>query len=473
MSSAGILLAACSSSHPQAAATAPPTPATGAAQTSAPAASPTAASSQTTPQAQATGSKGPVEIVYSTWWAAMMDNIQPVFPKFTEKTNIKIKVEIVPYNDFVTKLTTQLTAGTAPDTMNANNLAHVKFFDSNVFLDMTERLRADKIDLKADYGLMGLEYWCGKQFALPFDNDPRAVYYNKTMIKEAGAKDPWDDLKGQWTLDDMREIAIKCTKRTANKTDQWGITMGYTGMSESNGMFVWSFGGKWADFNTMKYTLDSPESIAAHNYVYEMVMEDKSVITNAESQALTQAGISDPFSGGKVAMWIRASAQVGPLNRAVANKFEWDVAPFPGKTSGTPGITLVSGNPNEVSAKSAHADEGYQFIKWLAGEEVQGLFATNKYEVPSMNKLKATYAKPPPEHISVFPDVYKGAYGIHFRHYNTLQNYSTYSTEMEKVFLGQAKMEGTLKKLNADLNNNIKYGSCMPYAGMQVPIRPA
>ena len=48
------------------------------------------------------------------------------------------------------------------------------------------------------------------------DNDDRGVYYNKTMIKAAGAKDPWDDLKGKWTLDDMLEIAKLCTKKDAS-----------------------------------------------------------------------------------------------------------------------------------------------------------------------------------------------------------------------------------------------------------------
>jgi hypothetical protein len=48
----------------------------------------------------------------------------------------------------------------------------------------------------------------------------------------------------------------------------------------------------------MRYELDSPESISAHDHVYDWVMNDKSVLTNAERQALTQAGISDPFGGG-------------------------------------------------------------------------------------------------------------------------------------------------------------------------------
>ena len=37
---------------------------------------------------------------------------------------------------------------------------------------------------------MGSEVWCGKSYAMPFDADPRAVYYNKTLLKQAGRQGP-------------------------------------------------------------------------------------------------------------------------------------------------------------------------------------------------------------------------------------------------------------------------------------------
>ena len=82
----------------------------------------------------------------------------------------------------------------------------------------------DKIDLKKDYVLMGSEIWCGKTYAFPFDADPRAVYYNKTLLKQAGAKDPWDDLKGEWTLEDMEQAMQKVARVTGNAgTDVYGV----------------------------------------------------------------------------------------------------------------------------------------------------------------------------------------------------------------------------------------------------------
>lgn len=441
-------------------------------------------SSAATSPAQATASvaatavpvaKGTPTLVYQTWWAEMMTNLKPLFPKFEQQYGAKLDVQVFDYTDWVAKLPVEFASNTPPDTMNANNFGHVKLFDQGVFLELGSRLKVDKIDLAHDYGLIGLESWCGKNYAMPFDNDPRQVYFNKTLIRAVGAKDPWDDLKGQWTLDDMAEIAVKTTKRGSdNKATQWGLQMGYTGMSESNGMFVWTFGGKWADFEKMQFTLDSPESIAAHNYVLDLVRTKQCVLTTADNAALTKAGVKDPFREGKTALYIRASANVAQNIKQMQGEFDWDVAPFPGRKPGEFGVPIVSGNPNEAAAASKQTDLAYNFLKWLAGTDVQTYFAQNKVEVPSLNALKPTYASsPPPAHINVFSDTYKHPYGIHFRMYRTLDAYNEYAKEIAPVFTGQASMDTTLKSLNKLLNDSfVQYGSCNPYAGTQVPIKP-
>lgn len=419
--------------------------------------------------------KGTPTLVYQTWWAEMVDNLKPLFPRFEQQYGTKLDVQVFAYNDWTAKLPVEFASNTPPDTMNANNFGHVKLFDQGVFLELGSRLKVDKVDLVHDYGLIGLESWCGKSYAMPFDNDPRQVYFNKTLIKAAGAKDPWDDLKGQWTLDDMVEIAVKTTKRGSNnQATQWGLQMGYTGMSESNGMFVWTFGGQWADFEKMQFTLDSPESIAAHNYVLDLVRTKQCVLTTADNDALTKAGVKDPFRAGKTALYIRASANVEQNIKQMQGEFDWDVAPFPGRKQGEIGVPIVSGNPNEAAAASKQPDLAYRFIKWLASTDVQTYFAQNKVEVPSLNALKPRYgSNPPPAHVNVFSDTYKHPYGIHFRMYRTLDAYNEYAKEIAPVFTGQATMETTLRSLNALLNASyVQYGSCNPYAGMHVPIKP-
>ena len=78
-----------------------------------------------------------------------------------------------------------MVANTWADAAIIENSVQVKFMDSGYHYDMTEATKADGINLQSDWELMGLEVWEGKVLCMPFDNDPRGIYYNKTAFKEA------------------------------------------------------------------------------------------------------------------------------------------------------------------------------------------------------------------------------------------------------------------------------------------------
>ena len=76
-------------------------------------------------------------------------------------------------------------------------------------------------------------------------------------------------------------------------------------------------------------------------------------------------------------------------------------------------------------------------------------------------------------HTHVFADGYKVPYGIHFRHNATQRHYSEYGSEMNnEVLAGKKTMGDALRQLTQRMNNEIEAGACMPYKGMQVPIKP-
>jgi multiple sugar transport system substrate-binding protein len=412
--------------------------------------------------------RAPVEIVFSTWYRVVTEPLIPLFEKFEEQTRIKVRLE---WNDRnMAQFTAWFVSGSAPDVINGDNFSWSQFYNAGYILDLADYLKRDKIDLRKQYVLMGSEIWCDKYYAMPFDADPRAVYYNKSMLKQAGAPDPWDDLKGQWTFDDMLRIAQLCTKDTDGdgKVDQWGIHMSYTGMSEVMGMFVWSFGGTWADFQNMRYTLDSRESIEAHQYVFEWVTGKKVVVTPEEQRALG----GNPFTLGKAAMWVRAAASQGEIKRTAGDRFEWDIAPWPGRQRGTPGITLTSGNPHTVTASTKYPEESYQFAKFLAGPDVQGFWAKEKLQLPTLKQFQEEFVKDPQRHVHVFADVYKVPYGIHFRHDHTVRHYREYSEAMSEVYALRQPLVDTLREFNRRASSEVTYGACLPYKGMTVPIRP-
>jgi multiple sugar transport system substrate-binding protein len=412
----------------------------------------------------------PIELSFNTWYEKVTQPLVPLIEQWGAERNVKVSVDISASNRDMAKYTAWYVAGTAPDVVNGENFSWSKFYNSNVILEIGNYLKRDKIDLQKQYVLMGSEVWCGKTYAMPYDADPRAVYYNKTLLAQNGLKDPWAAQQGKWTFDDMEAMMTKVASvRGSSGTDIHGAHLSYTGMSEAMGMFVWSFGGKWADYEQMRYTLDSPDSLAAHDHVYgwyqQRLLMPNSVVTEL-------GGGEKPFALGRALFRVRAAASISRIADEVAGNFDWDVLPFPGRRAGQPGVTIVSGNPHTASKSTKYPDEAYGLMKLLAGPEAQGLWAKEKIQLPTLKTAQEVFVKDPNRHTQVFADAYKVPYGIHFRHDNTQRHYSEYGKAMGEVYAGRQNMADTLRAFTARVNNEVEYGACQPYKGMAVPIKP-
>src|SRR6266545_2577566 len=235
---------------------------------------------------KAIDTKQAATVRYMTWWPLERTNTIDAWKADlrAEFPNINVETETLALGDYNTKFQVMVAGGTPPDLVLQNSHAQTRWYDTGVHLDLTSLLARDKINLQRDYALMGTELWCGKTYALPMDADPNGVFYNKTMLQKAGIKDPWADGKGDWTLNDMIEMARKVTQDTDRdgKIDQWGIAWSYTHPSHV-AQFLWTKGGDVADFDKMKYILDQPASLEAHNQINTWLAKEHLIINNTEA----------------------------------------------------------------------------------------------------------------------------------------------------------------------------------------------
>jgi multiple sugar transport system substrate-binding protein len=170
-----------------------------------------ACGASTTPAQQAATSKAPASIIYSTTWDQLrVDVLNRGMAIFREKFS-HIKVEVVPGQQR-DKVTAAFAAGSGPDSLWIEGQIGPRLYESGSLLDLTSRVKTAKINLEKDYISSKLEKWGPKVFAMPHTVSPHAWYYNKSLLKRAGAKDPWDDLKGNWTWADMLDMTKKVTK---------------------------------------------------------------------------------------------------------------------------------------------------------------------------------------------------------------------------------------------------------------------
>jgi multiple sugar transport system substrate-binding protein len=309
---------------------------------------------------------------------------------------------------------------------------------------MTDLLKQDNINLRANYALGGIEIWCGKALNLPMDNDDRAVYYNKTLLKEAGAPDPWDDLKGNWTLDDMYAIAKKVTKKdSSGKVTQYGFTVDYTD-TEDNEPYIWSMGGNYANWDTGKYNYLDPGLVKWYETLYQWAIKDQILITKEAVSALAGSANVNPFRAGLVAMYHRASYDSTLNEKSFQGKYEWDAAPSPkpgsfntALPSGVAGSTV---NPNFVPKLAKNPEWGYRWIAYLAGDRAEQLYAQKKtMMVANKAAWKIYQDTAPPKHAGSFVYyAFSRPYGYHY--YSDIMNevmYDTVTPELDKAFLGK------------------------------------
>lgn len=473
VSGIGVIVAACSggSSAPESKPATAAKPTSDAKPAGSEAPKPTQASQAAAPAKPAAAAATSIRFI--TWWQPMENYLTEIAKQFESSDGIKVETEFVPSTDFTPKMEAALVAGTWGDASITQNAVQVKFMDAGLHYDMTDLIKADKIDLLSDYSLMGLELWEGKVLCLPFDNDPRAIYYNKTAFKESGVKDPWDDQNGKWTWDDMIEAARKTTKKEGSKITRYGLQWNYTNYQEWSPL-VWTMGGNYADWKTLKYTLDDPKVLEAHKLLYKWAVEEQILITKEATTNLMGPGGPVPFRAGVAAMYHRAAYDTVPTRDAVGDKFEWDVAPFPDKDANTPGVPVTSGNPNFVPKAAKNPEAGYKWLRMLASEDVQKQFAKNHVFVPSNKKAWKTYQEnEPPKHASSFiRSVYGRQHGFHFYNAGMQKVGVAIDAELDLAYLGKQSLEDALKNAQVKANESVDFGKAKDPFAFTVP-KPA
>lgn len=103
------------------------------------------------------------------------------------QSEVVLKNDTVKYTDYYTKLTTALAAKTAPDVVICHASQLVNYVPNNVFVPLDSYIKKAGVNLSDFEGapLAGCTF-NGKIYALPLDVHPLIMYYNKTLLKQAG-----------------------------------------------------------------------------------------------------------------------------------------------------------------------------------------------------------------------------------------------------------------------------------------------
>jgi multiple sugar transport system substrate-binding protein len=218
-----------------------------------------------------------------------------------ENPNVIVQLEPVSGRDYYARLLTQLSAQAAPDIMQVGDDAVPSFVTKNAFVPLDDYLKSSNFDTSIYLpGLLDPGKVAGKQYLLPKDYSPLAIYYNKTLFDAASVPYPVEG----WTWDDLLATAQKLNvKDGAGNVTQWGIqlpaawTTGFEyWVAAAGGSLISSDGKNFAGF------MDSPEVARAVQFYADLYNKHQVAPPPADMNAF--GGGNSEFANGKAAMML-------------------------------------------------------------------------------------------------------------------------------------------------------------------------
>ncbi|NBD27776.1 ABC transporter substrate-binding protein [Paenibacillus glycinis] len=287
-----------------------------------------------------------------------------VIDEFEKKyPNIKVKMTYVEGTD---KLLTSIAGGNPPDVAQLDRFMVGSWAAKGSLEDLTPLTEQDNISKDDYYPAVWAEAnYDNKTYALPWGTDDRAMYYNKTLMKEAGL----DPNKPPASIDELDHMAEQIFKKGSNgKFD----TVGFIPWMNQGSIYSysWNWGGKFEDNGQL--TPNDPQNVKALEWMAGYAKKYDIANLSSFSNAMGQTGLN-PFWTGKVGFIVDGNWILNDLAKTKPT-FEWGVTPLPAPEGYEP--TTWSGGFAYVMPKGAkHKEAAWTLMKFIAGHDGTLLWA--------------------------------------------------------------------------------------------------
>lgn len=346
----------------------------------------------------AAGSTERTTVTVRLWDSSVADAYDASFTAF-EKANpdIRVRVDVVDWADYWTKLRTDVAADTAPDVFWLNNSYLAGYADSGSLLDVGKTLGADASDAWSPSVVKQFTR-DDKLWAVPQLSDAGiAVYYNTDLLDAAGVK-PAELSKLTWSPDAAKDtylpLAKKLTRDAAGvAADQPGFNPAAPG-TYGTGLgydlqavllpFIGSNGGKYQDGDD--FAFNDPKTAESVGYLVNAIngaqVAPPAASTNADGDFAR-----DAFLQGKVAMFQSGLYSLKAVHDGA--DFPWGVAELPAGPAGK--VSVTNGIAAAGNAASEHPDAVKKVLAWMGSAEGNAYVGASGAAVPAVTAAQKDY----------------------------------------------------------------------------------
>jgi multiple sugar transport system substrate-binding protein len=321
------------------------------------------------------------------------EDMEASLKPFTEKTGIKVNVEVVDWGVQLDRIRNAAVSGEGPDITQAGT-TQVPFFAAlGGFNDLSDRVNdIGGASAYAD-GVWNTTQVVGQDgtWAIPWFTEARSIYYRKDVLAKAGI-DPSTAFKS-W--DDFRKT-LETIKAKAPGIQPFG-TPGKKAFDLVHHVmpFVWDAGGAELTSDNSKSAINSPEAVQGVEFFAGLVKDGLADPSQLERDG-TQ--VENQFKGGKLAVWIGGpwvlpSAQrKDDTNWVPAARQNVALAPMPAGPNGD-AFTFVGGSDLMMFKSSKNPNEAWEVMKYLSQDQVQTDYAKLLGMFPARVEPQKTYGQ--------------------------------------------------------------------------------
>ncbi len=226
-------------------------------------------------------------------------------------------------------------------------------------------------------------------YALPFDTDARALYYNIDMLEAAGVDvSELEPANGPVTLARVGELAAQVDQKNAEGNYD---KMGFIPWFEQGWHYTYGFdfGGSFYDEAACQVTPTNEGVVAAFRYAYDYAAEKGPQQVQAFRQAFTRPDLppqQNPFIAQQLAMVITGDWMLSNLER-YAPDLNYGVTYIPAATEGGESVTWAGGWSVVMPQGAKEPEAAFEFMKYFAGEPGQRVYTTERQRLPTLTAL--------------------------------------------------------------------------------------
>lgn len=389
------------------------------------------------------------------------------FAAFEKKNpDIKVKITVVPWADYWTKLRTDIAGKNIDDIFWVNGGNFVDYAKNGDLMNITKVLGKSA---QKDWAPSVIKQYSlnGSLWGVPQLADPGiGLFYNADLLKKAGI-DPaslnnlhWDPTgKNDTLLPVLQKLTVDANGNTADspKFDPTKIVQyGYNAANDTQAIVDNFLGSNGAAFQKGdQFVFNTPQGVQAIQYLVDLI--NKYHVAPSAANTNTNGNFSrDQFTQGKMALFQTGAYNIANIKQGAA--FPWGIAPLPAGPKGA--VSVTNGIVAAANAHTKHPDAVKKVLAWLGsteGSDPIGSTGSASPAVAGAQKVYLAYWKGQGVNLSPLYDVIKSGPTVQPATGAKYQAASAAFTPiLNEIFLGRIPVASGLAQAQDAANNAIK-----------------